>query len=141
MRRAKYDHHHASHVWLIGLVGLCEHSRASKLRQRIESLLMRMKRRGFLHPSASTATAAVGAEGCKKPRRASDADDHLFRAVCQNNHHVLRRLFPEVSRLSLRPRPHNFALPVKDDQNSLLELYRKICLEAKPTDNLIRVTD
>jgi len=47
------------------------------------------------------------------------AEDCLLGAVVVNSNHVLRLLFPPilVRRPGLRPRPHDFTLPLKDDYN------------------------
>ena len=87
-------------------------------RARIEQLLQRMKRSGFLPPTAP------GAE-----QLAAAADESLFRAIIQNQGHVLRRFLPEPRRNSynLRPRAHGFTLPHKDDRNFIPRLlYRNM---------------
>src|SRR6218665_3501969 len=47
------------------------------------------------------------------------ADHQLFVSIASNPYHVLRRLYQEKEACgyNLRTRPHNFALPVKDDTN------------------------
>src|SRR6218665_1717574 len=47
------------------------------------------------------------------------ADDQLFVSIASNMYHVLRHLYheKEACGYNLRTRPHNFALPVKDDTN------------------------
>ena len=47
------------------------------------------------------------------------ANHQLFVSIASNPHHVLRRFYhgKETSGYNIRTRPHNFALPVKDDHN------------------------
>jgi hypothetical protein len=85
-------------------------------RKKINNLVNRMKRRGFLpedSPGAST--------------MAEEADDTLFKAIQQNPNHVLRKLFPTTRRncYSLRPRTHNFNLPLKDNRNFISRILYK----------------
>src|SRR6218665_3857919 len=57
----------------------------------------------------------------------SDAEDRLLAAVCSCSNHVLHPVFPPQieRRPGLRPRPHNFTLPDKDDTNFIPRvLYR-----------------
>ena len=59
-----------------------------------------------------------------------EADQRLFRAVISDSTHVLRKNLPEVRQLSynLRPRPHGFLLPSKDDRNLSPGFYTKTCI-------------
>jgi len=52
-------------------------------------------------------------------RQMTAADDNLLRALVRNERHVLRHLFPsEKPRIyDMRPRAHDFTLPLKDDSN------------------------
>ena len=53
-------------------------------------------------------------------RLADEADDRLFKAVRSNQAHVLHGLFPPPRpkmKYELRPRPHGYQLPAKDDWN------------------------
>src|SRR6218665_3410312 len=75
-------------------------------RARVEQLLRRMKRCGFLPLSAPTAE-----------QLAASADAQLFKASILNPYHML----PEKhsTNYRLRPRAHQFNLPQKDDKNFL----------------------
>src|SRR6218665_4119370 len=85
-------------------------------RSRTEQLINKFKRSGFLPELAPLAAALAG-----------EADERLFRAVISDNTHVLRKHLPEVRQLSynLRPRPHGFLLPSKDDRNFISRLLYK----------------
>jgi Reverse transcriptase (RNA-dependent DNA polymerase) len=86
-------------------------------KQRMERLLRRAQRMGYLPEDAASAE-----------ERATKADEGLFRAVNNNVTHVLRCLFPPLARraYSLRQRPHDFMLPIKDDRNFIPRtLYRR----------------
>src|SRR6218665_4101377 len=77
-------------------------------KSRMERLLGRLRRGGYLpadFPLVETLAAA--------------ADHQLFVSIASNLYHVLRRLYheKEACGYNLRTRPHNFALPVKDDNN------------------------
>src|SRR6218665_184230 len=71
---------------------------------RVEQLLRRMKRYGFLPPSAPTAE-----------QLAASADAPLFKAIILNPYHVLNSRLPEKrsTNYRLRPRAHQFNLPQK----------------------------
>ena len=86
-------------------------------RARIERLLSRVRRSGYLPNDSPSATEMVDL-----------ADARLLTAVSRNVFHVLRPLFPPVAHrpYQLRPRPHNFVLPTKDDRHYISRvLYRK----------------
>src|SRR6218665_3505744 len=87
-----------------------------KTEVRMERLINKLKRSGFLPVSAPSATALSG-----------EADERLFRAVISDPTHVLRKHLPEVKQLSynLRPRPQGFLLPSKDDRNFISRLLYK----------------
>jgi len=56
------------------------------------------------------------------------ADEKLFRKVTVEDDHVLRQYLPQNKAITynLRPRPHNFLLPPKDDSLFIIRrLYRK----------------
>src|SRR6218665_3555333 len=77
-------------------------------KSRMERLLGRLRRGGYLpadFPSVETLAVA--------------ADHQLFVSIASNPYHVLRCLYheKEACGYNLRTRPHNFALPVKDDTN------------------------
>jgi len=77
-------------------------------KSRMERLLGRLRRGGYLPADLkSVETLAVA------------ADHQLFVSIASNPYHVLRRLYleKEACGYNLRTRPHNFALPVKDDNN------------------------
>src|SRR6218665_1860609 len=80
-------------------------------KSRMERLLGRLRRGGYLPADfPSVETLAVAA-------------DHQLNcsivSIASNPYHVLRRLYheKEACGYNLRTRPHNFALPVKDDTN------------------------
>src|SRR6218665_1781218 len=76
---------------------------------RIQRFLERMFKSGFLTEQDTDIESQMTAED----------DNYLLRAVVRNERHVLRHLFPsEKPRIyDLRPRVHNFILPLKDDSN------------------------
>ena len=87
-------------------------------RQKLQRFLQRAKRLGYLPP-----------EHQDLDRMMEDADVRLLQAVNRNSQHVLRGLFPPtVCRpYALRPRPHEYELPKKDDHNFISRvLYRTI---------------
>src|SRR5678815_2070182 len=76
---------------------------------KIEQLSNRMRCCGFLPPLGRSVSAGLTAEP-------------LFKAKCSNDpYHVLRHHFPlprdSTYKYNLRPRPHPFTLPDRDDQN------------------------
>jgi len=84
---------------------------------RIEQQVARMKRRGLIGPEAPTAAELADGD-----------DDRLFVAIKTNERHVLHGLFPPRrphSRYELRPRPHDFHLPAKDDRNFISRVLFK----------------
>jgi len=90
-------------------------------RARIERLLARCRRSGYLREDSLTAAEMV-----------DQADDRLLAAVSRNDFHVLRPLFPPIidRHYKMRPRPHNFVLPTKDDK-----LFISRVLYKKPSSN------
>src|SRR6218665_979293 len=85
-------------------------------RVRVDRLISRTIRMGYLQPNTSDALAMV-----------ADAEDRLLAAVSSCPNHVLRPVFSPLieRRPGLRPRPHNFTLPDKDDTNFIPRvLYR-----------------
>src|SRR6218665_3208344 len=78
--------------------------------ERMERLINKLKRCGFLPMSASNL--------------ANEADQRLFRSVIHNPNRVLHKLLPDVRRVSynLRPRVDGFELPIKDDRNFISRL-------------------
>jgi hypothetical protein len=86
-------------------------------RARIERLLARVRRSGYLREDSPTAA-----------EMADQADTRLLAAVSRNDFHVLRPLFPPIvdRHYKMRPRPHNFVLPTKDDKHFISRvLYKK----------------
>jgi len=75
-------------------------------RQRLESVIKRMRRQGFVEGQFPTF-----AELCDKQ------DSDLFTNVMTNTSHVLHQLLPPIknSHYSLRPRVHNRVLPQADE--------------------------
>ena len=61
-------------------------------------------------------------------RQMTAADDNLLRAVVLNDRHILRHLFPSEKRriYDLRPRAHNFTLPLKDNNNFIARFLFRI---------------
>jgi len=61
-------------------------------------------------------------------RQMTAADDYLLRAVVRNVRHILKHLFPpEKPRIyDLRPRAHNFILPLKDNNNFIPRLLFRL---------------
>ena len=89
-------------------------------RARVERFLARMRRSGYLPLDSRGAAAMVG-----------DAEDGLLRSVVRCRTHVLRSIFPPtvVRHHDLRPRPHDFVLPLKDDRNYIPRiLFRSLML-------------
>jgi len=87
-------------------------------RARMEQLVNKLKRCGFLPTTAPTVQ-----------QMAAKADDSLFRAVITNESHVLRSFLPESRSHSynLRTRVHGYKLPPKDDRNFIPRmLYKNI---------------
>jgi len=85
-------------------------------RSKLDRFLLITQRMGFLSESAPNMPEMVYA-----------AEDGLLRAVGQNTSHVLRSLFPPTitRRPGLRPRPHDFELPPKDDKNFIPRILYK----------------
>jgi len=87
-------------------------------RARIDSFIRRTCRMGYLPRETPEAAVLVG-----------DAEDGLLAAVASCSAHVLRPIFPPLiaRRPGLRPRPHDFTLPDKDDKNFISRvLYRSL---------------
>src|SRR5688572_23044896 len=87
-------------------------------RSRLQRFVQKAKRMGFLPPQQPDVDLL-----------ASNADDRLLQAIVWNANHVLRGLFPPVARrrYDLRPRPHDFELPPKDEQNFVPRvLYKRV---------------
>jgi len=85
-------------------------------RERVDRFISRTIRMGYLPPHTIDASAMV-----------ADGEDRLLAAVSSCSNHVLRPVFPPLieRRPGLRPRPHNFTLPDKDDTNFIPRvLYR-----------------
>jgi len=87
-------------------------------RARIDSFICRTCRIGYLPRETPEAAVFV-----------SDAEDGLLAAVASCSAHVLRPIFQPIiaRRPGLRPRPHDFSLPDKDDKNYISRvLYRSL---------------
>src|SRR6218665_2121467 len=56
---------------------------------------------------------------CTSGSLARKADDGLFKSILLDPNHVLRKQFPETrpTNCNLRPRAHEFKLPLKDGWN------------------------
>src|SRR6218665_3918031 len=87
--------------------------KSAKDRARVDRLVCRLKRRGFL--SAETPDVAT---------LVSEAENRLFQAIIVDPNHVLRKHFLDIkhSNYNLRPRAHQFMLPLKDDRNFIPRL-------------------
>src|SRR6218665_1096677 len=85
-------------------------------RARIDQLLRKLKRFGFLPKAAPDAETL-----------AREADDRLLKSILFDPNHVLRKHFPEArpTNYNLRPRAHEFKLPLKDDRNFVPRLLFK----------------
>src|SRR6218665_2854048 len=79
-----------------------------KDRARLDKLYTRIKRMDYLPDNAPTFPSLVG-----------KADERLFRSIELNPSHVLRDLLPPKAKrpYKLRPRAHDYVLPIKDDKN------------------------
>src|SRR6218665_3184463 len=78
-------------------------------RNRLERLLLRLRRGGFLH-----------ADSPSFEELAPEADLGRFRSINSNPCHVLRHYYREREHTvrHLRPRAHMFSLQIKDDRKS-----------------------
>ena len=88
-------------------------------RQRLERLITRMRRRGYL-PTEFPDFATL----------AEDADHNLFNSI-RRNKTILRHYFVEksISTRLLRERAHNFVLPPRDNRNFVSRtLYKALGL-------------
>src|SRR6218665_1661571 len=81
---------------------------SAKDRARVDRLVCRLKRRGFLSEETPDVATLV-----------SEAENRLFQAIIADPNHVLRKHFPDIKRsnYNLRPRAHEFTLRLKDDRN------------------------
>lgn len=77
-------------------------------RERLERQITRIRKAGYLRMDFPSIDYM-----------AKEAEQRLLTAVIRKENHVLRGLFPPLVKphYNLRPRPHNFALPNKDDKN------------------------
>ena len=82
--------------------------RRAKDQEKLERLVERLKRQGFLSK-----------EDMDISQLANKVDQKLFQAIRNNPHHVLYRLVPELKKTgnSTRARTHNFVLLPKDNFN------------------------
>ena len=89
------DHRRLPGICLAGMVRFT----TAEQRNRLERLLLRLRRDGFLPENSSSFEEL-----------ARDADLGLFRSISSNPFHVLRHYFPEREHTgyNLRPRAHNF---------------------------------
>src|SRR6218665_1473305 len=89
-------------------------------RSRVERLLNKLKRSGFLPESAPSSAALAG-----------EAEQRLFRVVISGPTHVLRKHLPEGRQLSyiLRPRPHG-SIPPNKDVTLFPAFYTKTCIKS-----------
>ena len=89
-------------------------------RAKIDKLLDRLKRNGFLPPNAPAAEQLAVA-----------ADDSLFRAIISYQSHVLRSFLPESRShgYNLRTRAHEYKLSPKDNRNFISRLLYKNNIE------------
>src|SRR6218665_555074 len=91
-------------VCITGLVGFT----TAHDRDRLERLARRLRRGGFLPGDAQPIADMV-----------NDADERLFRAITTDPSYVLRQMLPKPKHTcyDLRPRAHDYELPVKDEHN------------------------
>src|SRR6218665_3893334 len=77
-------------------------------RSKLERLVARLRRGGYLP-----------ADHQSFENLAMIADQRLYSSIVPNPYHVLRRFFLEKAPTghNLRPRAHNIALPIKDNNN------------------------
>ena len=73
----------------------------------------------------------------------AEAEARLLASVVLRPHHVLRPLFPPVTirRPGLRPRPHNFVLPDKDDCNFIPRILYRTLLQSYFTPQTLSLLD
>src|SRR6218665_2352588 len=85
-------------------------------RQRLEHLIARMRRSGYL-PSDFPDLATL----------VEEADCNLYKNIQRNNKHVLRQYFIEkpAPTRQLRVRAHNFVLSPRDNSNFILKVLCK----------------
>lgn len=87
-------------------------------RGRLQRVLDRATRQGYVHPEAPTIE-----------QRVSVAEDRLLKSIMRNETHVLGRFFPPRAQHyhALRPRKHEYELPTKDNKNYINRvLYKNI---------------
>src|SRR6218665_1687477 len=104
---------------LLLLLAWWSFARASD-RTRVERFLQRTIRMGYLPPALPDAAVLV-----------AETETRLLASVVLRPDHVLRQLSPPViiRRPGLRPCPHNFVLPDKDDCNFIPRiLYRTLLI-------------
>jgi Reverse transcriptase (RNA-dependent DNA polymerase)/Endonuclease/Exonuclease/phosphatase family len=85
-------------------------------RHRLERFLARTVRTGYLPSGTATIEARV-----------SSAEDRLLQSIVLNEAHVLHRFFPppKPRHYALRPRAHDFVLPLKDEKNFIARVLYK----------------
>jgi len=85
-------------------------------KNKFQIMINKMKRRGFLLSNTPNVVEMSQA-----------SDRSLFRAVCVDPHHVLRGIFPNTQQIkyNLRPRIHNFNLPINDKRNFIPRILFK----------------
>jgi len=84
-----------------------------KDRDKIDRLVHRMRRRGFL-----------SSEDADSTQLATKADSKLFKAICDNPQHVLTNLFSQHKNTGRNTRAsvRNFEFPTKDERNYILRM-------------------
>src|SRR6218665_222374 len=87
--------------------------RRAKDQEKLERLVERLKRQGFL-----------SMEDMDISQQANKADQKLFQAIRNNPHHVLYRLLPELKKTGYNTKAHNFVLPPKGP--SIYDVHKKI---------------
>ena len=74
-------------------------------------------RRGFLSAETSDVATLV-----------SEAEDRISQVIIADSNHVLRKHFPDIKRsnYNLRPRAHEFTLPLKENRNFIPRLLFRV---------------
>lgn len=101
-------------------------------RPRLDRFLLRAQRMGYLPSTTPAMAVLVGA-----------AEDRMLHTAIWNSAHALMNLFPPTirRRYSLRPRPHDFELPSKDDRNLIPRILYRSLVVKRQVEHLISVPE